>query len=167
MYWITEYLPFLNLGKTVYTTDYPVRQYSPYLGSFALRLFTRIDELTTQRQKNAEILHDVLAGNKMLKFIKYVNNSEPVNIRFPVLIESQSTREKLLNLLITNGIGASLSYPSAIADIPEIQNDINKNDLHMPAGRLVAREILTLPTHPYVTARHIETIKKVIDRISG
>jgi len=167
VYWVTQYLPFLNLGKTVYTTDYPLRQYSPRLGSFALRMFYRLDELTSRRCHNAKTLAEALGDLPGLNLVQCDNDVESVDIRLPILVKNTPVREHLLHTLLNNGIGASISYPLAVPDIIDIKDKLDKHDCDVPGGRRVAQEIITLPTHPYVTAKHIDIITGTIGRILG
>ncbi len=164
-YWITQYLPFLNLGKTEFTTDYPVRQYSPHLGSFALLMFNHLDELTSRRRHNARMLTEALSSLSGLDQIEHADIVQTVDIRLPILVNNVNQRENLLYSLLDNGIGASTSYPLAVPDIADIKDRLDSRDCDTPGGRRVAQEIITLPTHPYVTEKHIELTSDTISRI--
>lgn len=162
LYWIPEKMPFLNLGKTVYSTEYPIESYSHLLGFIGYKLFKRIDEITKIRIANAQYLIENL---KFLKGIRLVNHKDyitPVYLRLPLLVRNKNVREEVISSLNKAGIGATASYPSSINDIPEIQDIIvNKND-EFACGRRVAQEIVTLPTHPYVTE---QDLSKTVDQI--
>lgn len=162
LYRIPRIMPFLKLGATIYTTEYPVESYSKLLAALGLNLFQRIDEITKIRIANAQYLIENL---KFLKGIRIVNHKDyitPVYLRLPLLVRNKNVREEVISSLNKAGIGATASYPSSINDIPEIQDIIvNKND-EFACGRRVAQEIVTLPTHPYVTE---QDLSKIVDQI--
>jgi perosamine synthetase len=167
MYWITRYIPFLNLGTTVYTMDYPVRKYSSTLGVLAFWLFTQIDEINASRRENANWLYEHLRDMHSIKFIHTSADVIPVYLRLPLLIQDPHMRDLLIKKLNESGIGATASYPKSIVDIPDIQDLLNNDNQIGNGARYVAEHILTLPTHPYVTDKHlkitIDIIKQVIN----
>lgn len=165
LYWITKFLPFLNLGKTRYSTDYPVTQYSPALGSFAFYLFKRLDTITGIRINNAEMLLNKLSDIPQITLIKGANNTKPAYLRLPLLFQSTSIRNKVMLELQQAGITATGSYPRSIADIPEISELLNPLDLGYLQGRDIAENILTLPTHQYVTNLHMEKVASIIKHV--
>ena len=55
--------------------------------------------------------------------------------------------------LTAAGIGATTSYPASLADVPELRPSLAGDGAACPGARTVASRILTLPTHPYVSAR--------------
>ena len=75
--------------------------------------------------------------------------AEPVFARFPVLVREASQRAALVNALDRAGIGATTSYPNALADVPEVAAMVPAGDLNTPGAKLVASTIVTLPTHGY------------------
>jgi perosamine synthetase len=86
MYWITRFIPFLNLGKTVYTMNYPVRQYSSAMGALALWLFTQLDEINEHRKANASWLYEHLDNIPDITFPRAIWDANPVYVRLPVLM---------------------------------------------------------------------------------
>lgn len=162
LYWIPARLPFLKLGTTRYEIDYPVERYSPRLGVMAALLFRNIDTITQRRAENARLYREQLRDVSCLQFPVPVPGSQPVDLRFPVLVDSNARRDRLLALLSAEGLGATGSYPLSTLDIPEIQEHLDLANSHGAAGRMLATRILTLPTHPYVRPQHIEKICKLI-----
>lgn len=165
MYWLTQHLPMLNLGQTLYTTEYPIQQYSQRMAPVAYSQFKRLDELTRIRYENATAIKQGLSELNGLSFIQPGENVSPVYPRLPVLIESPDKREEIIEQLVEHGIGATCSYPLAITDIPDLSKLIPDSDLNTEGGRQVAAKIITLPTHPYLNNQHISTIIRVIRRI--
>lgn len=164
-YWLTLYMPFLNLGKTVYTTDYPIRRYSPLLSPVASRMFSRLDDLSSIRRQNADALRTALNGLPGLRFASTLADTEPVYTRLPIFISDPEQRVEVLRRLNRRGVVASVSYPQAISDIAELQNHLTPGSTDTPGARQVAREIITLPTHPYVTTEDVALIRDTLNEV--
>lgn len=165
MYWMTQYLPMLNLGQTVYTTDYPLQQYCSRMAPVAYSQFKRLDELSSVRKKNADTIKQGLTGLTGISFIQHNEDTIPVYPRLPALIHNPVQRKQIIDQLIKHGIGATCSYPLSISDIPELLETIPQSDLDAEGGRQVASQIITLPTHSYMRNNHISIIIKVIRSI--
>jgi len=164
-YWLITKLPFTKLGLTPYTTDYPVHQYSAKLASVATLLFEDLSKINSMRLHNALSLQSKLRDLEEIKFIQYGKHIKPVFLRLPVLLREPTKRVNLITHLNANGIGATISYPSAVTDIKEIQPLLLEDDKNTEGGRQVASSIVTLPTQPYVTASHITKISDLIHEI--
>lgn len=166
-YWMPNALPFLKLGITAYRTDYPLEQYDAWLAPMGRRLFGKLDEISAQRVANAEWLRKELPWNSRLQAILPGSQAVPVYLRFPVLVDP-GYRDAVTAGLCAKGIGATASYPSAICDIPGIQNHLRDPKQSFSGGRSVARQILTLPTHPYVAPRDraciVATLREMLGR---
>lgn len=162
LYWIPARLPFLKLGATRYEIDYPVERYSSRLGLMAALLFKNIDAVTRRRTGNAHRYHELLRDIPFLVLPVPLPGSQPVYLRFPVLVDSGTRRDQLLQRLNAEGLGATGSYPLSTLDIPEIQEHLDLTHSHGEAARSLAARILTLPTHPYVGPRHIDKICSLI-----
>jgi dTDP-4-amino-4,6-dideoxygalactose transaminase len=91
-----------------------------------------------------------------------VAGASPVYLRFPILARNAAHRASLLERLREAGISASASYPTAIGDIPGIARYLAPDQEPCPAAGSIATRILTLPTHPWVTAGDVETIVATI-----
>lgn len=166
LYWIPNNLPFLNLGTTIYTTEYPIESYCSMLGAIGYRLFQRIEEITRVRIENGQYLSENLSNLPEIKFVRYSDRISPVYLRFPILIKNRDLREEIVMALNQVGIGASKSFPTSIVDIKEINENLSSQESEAEYGRLVADQIVTLPTHPYVAKGDLEkvvfTIKQAI-----
>ena len=150
LYWMPNRLPQLELGKTVFTTDFPLERSSRALTALAAAMVPRLDEFTGARIANATALLDGLKGVSGIRSTSAAANATPVYLRLPILVSDADRKERLARALNGSGIGASGSYPAALADVPELSG-VLAAPADAPGGRYVARHILTLPTHPFVT----------------
>lgn len=164
-YWIVTKLPFLGLGLTPYTTDYPVHQYSRVLGAIANLLFDDLRTITEARCANAKLLQQMLADLPGLATIEFDTDTKPVYLRFPLRIFNNQLRDKLTTELNMAGIGATQSYPSSILGIEPLQPKLIDIEGNAKGGKLVADQILTLPTHPYSQSSHMRKVEKIFRTI--
>ena len=166
LYWIPNKMPFLGLGKTAYDTNFEIEQYSNTLAGIGLSLFRKIDSITRIRLNNASYLIDKLSSIPGITLPLPRSYIKPVFLRLPILV-SMDIRDHLIKRLNDEGIGASYSYPGSIVDIEEIKSELNINDLNANEGRMVAKQIITLPTHHYVSKNDIDHMVTIISESVG
>jgi dTDP-4-amino-4,6-dideoxygalactose transaminase len=166
LYWIPNAIPQLGLGRTVYSTDFPLGPPGRALTALAQVMIDRLDEFAAARRRNAAALAAGMARLPGFRAVAPRPGSEPASLRFPLLAADERTRSRALSDLRAAGIGASGSYPEAIVDIPELQGALAGGTAAAPGGRHVARHLVTLPTHPYVTGDDIALMLSVLRRLS-
>jgi perosamine synthetase len=164
LYWIPNSIPQLELGKTVFTTEYPLARPSQPLAALALTMIERLEWLTAARVANARRLSQGLASCSALEPIAPRADAVPVYLRLPLLAPTASTRDDLIAALRAVGIGATGSYPDSIAEIADLGASV-ASPSGAPGGRAVARRILTLPTQPYLSAADAERIFRVVSTL--
>jgi perosamine synthetase len=162
LYWLPANLPFLGLGTTLYTTNYPLERYNAILGGMAHSLFRRLHQINRTRVANGCYYKDHLPADEHLRHITTPTESRPIFLRFPILVTDESLRARILETLQKNRLGATGSFPTAIADIAELQQMITEGPDNSAAGRAVARQIITLPTHPFVSRTDQDKILTLI-----
>ena len=164
LYWIPNRLPFLGLGSTVYSEEYPVEKYEAFFAGAGVRLLRRLREINQARIDNAQFLRTGLEGTPRLVLPSPREGALPVYLRFPIRIHDEERRDHCIAELNRVGISASPSYPGAINDIPEIRSGLRKEDAELLGGRVLARQIATLPTHHYVRRDDLATMVDVLRR---
>ena len=157
-------LPGLKLGQTPYELEYPITRYSPALAGIAVRLCRRLDDINAPRIANAEKLRTALADVPALQLITPPAGAKPVYLRLPVLARSQAERDRLIAALEAAGIGATASYPSALADVPKVRARLAPDADATPGARTVAERILTLPTHAYCPPDLADRVRNIVRR---
>jgi dTDP-4-amino-4,6-dideoxygalactose transaminase len=155
LYWIPNSIPQLGLGKTVYSTEFALARPSRALVALALVMVNRLNTFVDGRTANAAALAAGLRAIRGVRTMAPSSDAVSSYLRFPILVSDSQTRNRLLDDLAAAGIGASCSYPESIADLPELRNLLANPDAVADGGRHVARHILTLPTHTYVTPRDL------------
>jgi dTDP-4-amino-4,6-dideoxygalactose transaminase len=157
-------LPGLRLGQTPYELAYPITRYSRSLAGIAVRLCRRIEEINAQRIANAERLRTALADVAAVELITPPAGAKPVYLRLPVLARSAALRDRLVTVLEAAGIGATASYPSALADVPNVRARLASDARDTPGARTVAERILTLPTHAYSPTDLADRVRTILRR---
>jgi dTDP-4-amino-4,6-dideoxygalactose transaminase len=148
-YAVVRRLPGLNLGVTIYDEHFPITRYSSALAAFALVMGTRLNEFNRRRTSNGVRMEQALQAIPGVQLLKRAATAEPVHLRLPCFIDSRAARTRLLEALDRAGIGASVSYPNALCDVPEVRALLPAADRELPGARRIAESIVTLPTHPY------------------
>lgn len=162
-YWLLKYLPFIGLGKTLYTTNFSAEKYSQRLAKIGHNLFARLGEINASRTANARLLLSLLKDNDNLTIpVTAASSASSVYLRLPVLFKNREMRDRALQLLNDSGIGATCSYPLSIGEIPELQYLFDNMRNNYTVGREVSRTILTLPTHAFVEKAHIEKMSQIL-----
>jgi dTDP-4-amino-4,6-dideoxygalactose transaminase len=147
LYGAVRLLP-LGLGLTPYETNYPITRFSRALAGLAASQFERLASINGQRIANAVRLREALSQVHGIRIPSVLAGAEAVYARFPLLVD-RDLRRRLVGDLVEAGIGATTSYPRALADVPEVARLLPRDQAPTPGAREVADRIVTLPTHAY------------------
>ena len=167
LYWIPNGIPFLGLGQTEYTTEFSMAGPDRFLSALGVSALDRLEGYVNTRRRNATALMSALQSLARIHQVRPVPGTAPTYLRLPILLEDRVTREEALASLRRAGIGASSSYPRALVDVPELAEVMRDQVGEASGGRFVADRLLTLPTHPYVTAADIQTMTDVLSEVTG
>jgi dTDP-4-amino-4,6-dideoxygalactose transaminase len=151
-YGFVHRLPLLGLGKTIFETRYPIARLGKLQAGVAIKLAERLEELNTERRSNAERLRDALQDLPGIALPRIAPRAHAVYARFPIRITDPTRREVAVSRLDSHGIGATKSYPLALADVPEVKAVVRHSVLGFDGAREIASQIVTLPTHGYCPA---------------
>ena len=155
-YWLPAKMPFLGLGKTRYDENYAIERYFESLAPLAIAQLSRMEELNNHRRRCASKYSAHIPKTDLLGMTPELTNSVPIYLRFPLRIEDASIRQTFLQDF--RQFGCSVSYPTAIADIPQIRQRVHVHNNLYESGQAVAAQLVTLPTHSFVRDSDIEQI---------
>ncbi|MBT3049244.1 MAG: DegT/DnrJ/EryC1/StrS family aminotransferase [Candidatus Thiodiazotropha sp.] len=157
LYWIPNNAPGTGLGLTRYEDDYLVSKYPPVLAALAVILFKELDLITDKRVSNALHLIGNLQDVAILTPVAIHGDDYAVYPRAAFLAANEEVRDELIDLMDSAGVGATGSYPKSIADVEEVKNRaVNAGEI--VHGRAVARNIITFPTHGYVSENDLNGV---------
>ena len=161
LYWMPNAIPQLGLGRTVYTTEFAIEQQDRGLAALGGVMLRELAAFTATRRANAEHILAAIGPTRGVHVPAVPADCTPAWLRLPLLVTVPGWRDKLVAELTAAGIGATTSYPAALADVPELRPSLAGDGAACPGARTAASRILTLPTHPYVSAADIRTIADV------
>ncbi|MES9969203.1 MAG: DegT/DnrJ/EryC1/StrS family aminotransferase [Candidatus Thiodiazotropha sp.] len=161
LYWLPASLPFLNLGKTRYEYDISIKRYSRIVAPLALKQLKRSEHITDERVKNGNWYKNNLNENKELSKIIEFQEANPVYLRYPVKINDKTKREAILKH--TKRYGITNSYPKPLHKLEEISQYLVSDDDFDGANK-VAEQIITLPTHAYVSNQNKSTLNRILKK---
>ena len=167
LYGLVTRVPQLELGKTVFTTAFPLDGPDPALAALAAVMLPRLDAFTRARRANAAALLDGLAALSTVRAVRTIPGAAAVYLRLPVLCATESIKQRAITALNDAGIGATGSYPASLADVPEVQSLMVPGPVTAEGGRHVARSIVTLPTHPFITRADVTHTLEVLAAVAG
>lgn len=143
VYWLPAGLPFLGIGETVYETDFSITGPSPVARATLTGWRERLERANGSRLEHtryymSELGAGVLGGRAL-----------PL-LRFPFLLSSADERAAVLRESRRTGLGISAMYPTGIHRIPALRHRFQGQVF--PGADRIAANMVTLPTHEYVTA---------------
>lgn len=156
--------PFLQLGETAY---HKLTEISA-LDGYRKALFAANLQLHSARNHRVEQACDKIFADTGIQHLAAINDSHRRArlLRYPLLCTTAEMRALLLSQLAAAGLGASPMYQRAIAEIPGVEAYIDVA-ADLKNARQFALRFLTLPTHEYVSAKHIQRIKQIVDSVNS
>ncbi len=165
LYGAIRSLPFLGLGKTMYEERYPIATLSAPQMGIAIELLRRLDGIAADRRARAARLRAALEGLPGIELPAVAPDAEPAWVRFPLRVTKAAARDTVVAAIDAAGIGATISYPLALCDVPEVATRLRSNE-PMPGARLVASQIVTLPTHGFCPDGYEQRIRAAIGGVT-
>lgn len=164
-YWIPNSLPFLGLGKTIFSLRFHVTQIDPLKAALGSLLLPRNNEFIRRKMRISQLILRGLkpfAASSTFQFPGGVSKS--VLLRLPLFVFSQGLRYKLTRCLSRNGFTGLRMYPFPLNEIDGISSYLELDNAH-PRAKFVAEHLLTLPVHPLLTEEDIRSIIKIFASI--
>jgi len=120
----------------------------------------KLKQWNAARKKNARYLSEHLQGLGFITTPAIPAHADPVFHQYTVRIP-HVLRKKFMEYLQKNGVGNGIYYPEVIYRQPFYQKMGYKKGL-CPVAEKAVQEVLSLPVHPALTAKDLETIVTVI-----
>jgi dTDP-4-amino-4,6-dideoxygalactose transaminase len=120
----------------------------------------KIDVINASRQKNAEILNELLAGvAEIATPVTAIGNSHvwhQYTIR--VLEGSKRSRDEVIEYLTAKGVGCGIYYPRLAHDYECFQDNPNIEPTATPVAARLVSEVVSLPVHQYLSLENLKTV---------
>lgn len=134
--------------------------------AIAIEQLKKVDGLNSKRQLNAERLNKQLKGIEGLITPNTHNGRTHVYHQYTIRItdESKVARDKLVDSLRDQGVGAGVYYPKPLHYFDHISKyGYKKGDF--PVAEQSAEQVVSLPIHPKVTKKDVDYMAKTIKEI--
>ena len=164
LFWIPRSIPFLRLGETLFETDFPILKLSSFQAGLTRNWQQKLEKLREIRKRKVNRWIDILeaggndgsdlAGSRSLGLL-----------RLPLRVSDEKKRAALLRESAQMGLGIMPVYPTSIDAIPELRGMIKGGQF--PVAESYARELVTLPTHGYLTENDVTELSRLISRVLG
>ena len=155
LYWLPDGLPFLKIGETHFDSNFPTSKMSRVKYGVLNRWKQKIDSFNKTRIDVSEKYKNNLNINRGISIYSRVIPY----LRFPVYLKNEEVKKKICNEY--RHIGISSMYPGSIDTIDEISEIVK--DYICPASGMIARKLVTLPTHGFVDGNLGKKICSVIN----
>lgn len=163
VYWLPAFLPFLNIGASVFEPHFCTANLDIFTLGLAESVLLRLDALNEGRRRVASALLARLEKVEGLQTVRPMPEAEPVFLRLPVLPRSGSW--PLGKDAEIHDLGIVRSYPQALQDIEGLKPFLGGHG-NCPISAMLARNLLTLPTHGFVRDDDVADVAELFKAIS-
>ena len=162
LFWVPRNMPSLKLGETLFETQFPILRMSSFQAGLARRWREKLEKLRVARKKNANRWIAILDASRNHESC-FLRAQSLGLLRFPLRVGEKKKRDTLLKESARMGLGIMSVYPTSIDAIPELSGKIEGREF--PVAERCARELVTLPTHGYLTERDVMELCRLISRV--
>jgi perosamine synthetase len=163
----------LDRSRLIVDQGAPVRYHHTIIGynyrmteiaaAIGLTQFARLPKWNEQRRANAHTLSAALCDLPWLT-VPY-ERPDCIHV-FHQYVLKVPQREALMAHLKDAGVGTAVHYPITIPDQP-VYRDMGYNGADYPVAQQLAREVLSLPVHPALSAEDVQTIIAAVRSFKG
>lgn len=128
--------------------------------AIGLAQLDRLEDFTQKRQANAAYLNSKIES---VITPKVKAGYDHVWHQYTIRVDGGRDRDAAVKQLTEAGIGTGIFYP-----VPAHQQGYMREivgDVHLPAAEQLAREVISLPVHPQLTAADLDTIVTGVNRL--
>jgi len=123
------------------------------------KIKNKLDNITKKRIKNALLLDRLLKLNPNVKTNRRHKHLKEVFHLYQILATS---RDKLQNFLIKNGVDAKVHYPKPVHLQPAARY-LNYKNGDFPIAEKLSKQTLSLPVHEFIETKDIKRIAYLIN----
>lgn len=130
----------------------------------------RVNETTSARQHNAGVLRAGLEGVEGLQLPPEAGHDRThVYHQFTVRIADDAPldRDDFVNALAELGVGSGVYYPKLVYDYDCYRDDPRVIVGDMPNATTIARQVVSLPVHPFLTESELDQIVTAVRKVLG
>lgn len=151
-----------RVGDAEASWGYRVAGLPPAQAGSGLVELPRLEASNARRRATATRLIAGLARSRLGRVPVAAGGTEPIYLRLPVVASSEAVRDELHGRLWKAGVSAGRMYRRAIGEVFQ-----QAGTKPCPGAETVARRLLTLPTHHYVSDEDVDRIVRVFAQMGG
>src|SRR6266571_5335157 len=157
LFWLPRSLPFLKLGQTLFEPGFEMLRMSSFQAGLTVNWNERLQEMQNARRRNVSRWIAVLQANGNRGSCLRIFPSMGL-LRFPIRMHDIEKKRSLLKESARNGLGITAAYPDSINRL--LGSSIL--DKTFPVAESFAKQLVTLPTHNYVTQKDVAAIGRLL-----
>ena len=142
--------------------DFELSSYSGVQAAAGGCLLDELPGINAVRRRHAVVLSDGLNGLAGIRIPGNRPGSEPIALRYPVVVDDLRLKRQVLDLLARGGIAASEMYGRESYDL--IRQSAFRA-ASCPNAEFLCERMINLPTHAYVRRCDLETMIDVFRRV--
>lgn len=166
LFGLPKNIPCLRLGETIYNPDFPCRKMSAFQAGMSRGWQVKLQYFKELRKNKviaiARLLQNISTFAYESPYAGLYNIHFPL-IRYPIILKDNNDLDLLLKKSEIYGLGFASSYPDSIDSLGDVA--AVQKDGEYPQAKKMAKNLLTLPVHPFVTEKDINMIGKMIFRM--
>ena len=166
LFWLPKLIPGLKLGETIYDPHFPIKPFSQFQAGLARNWFKRVTVFQVKRKQNELYWRDVLRRFPWLQPIPIRHESSGKAfslLRLPVLAQTSSLRDALLEVSEKQGLGIMITYPRSIDTIIELE--FEHKDEKFPGAHDCVKRLATFPVHAFVSKKDRRRIVNILNML--
>lgn len=163
LYSLLDNMPGVNLGETNYKPLKTLAKFNDKLTNLLihnLNNFQKIDSKLTENYqsilKNFSFIKDLYQQQSHL--------TKALPLRYPVLVETNSLRDKVYNALKSKGVGVSKMYKRPLNKIHGLKDLTPYENEYIQAENFSSR-LLTLPTHNRINKKDLSLLLNTLNTL--
>lgn len=161
----TMFYPLISRFKsTDLHEDFESYQYTAFQGALGLSLFEKAETIFHGRESKGLYLYEALKGLSRIRLPSIPKDWKVVFNQFPIIVDDPLKRDELIKKIIKAGVEVTTLYDRPIHEIyniPQPPLKIREGD-PFPNATYMAKRLLLIPTHPFVTKKDLEKVIKII-----
>jgi len=178
LFCLPKSLPFLKIGDTIYDPHFKIRKMSAFQAGLTNGWQQKVEKFKKIRRKNAKHWASLLEEKPIRDYFfekatVQKTHRTPITqatrlpdlLRFPVTIDDDGLRTRVLRKSDQMGLGVIFTYPDSINRIPELKQNYAEQDF--PVAKELAVSLITLPAHPFVSEKDKAQISALVSEMAN
>lgn len=152
LYGIPASLPFLRLGETRFETPREPRAMAAGAAGLLEASLDAGDAWIQLRRDRAARLKRLLSDLPDVALMRPIQGALPGELRLPFRVRNRPARGVPM-------LGLVPGYPATLRELAPLRSTLRTTGRATPGAALLARTLLTAPTHPLTTGRDLEAVR--------